>query len=220
MNNESVILGEESSNGNFANNEKAVPWDLRLGQLLKYYRVQNNLTLADVAVAAGTNDGILKRVENGQVSASIETLRNVAKILGTTLSQLFRELESPIGGAQYIQKGKGMEVMRRGTKKGHIYELLAYNQGPSKQYEPFLITLNDQSEVFPEFSHPGIEFIYMLEGEMEYHHGEEKYQLKPGDSLSFSGEIPHGPETLNQVPIKFVAIIIYQQTNDHSFLEN
>ena len=214
MNNESVKIEEESDNSNIAKSESSVPWDIRLGQLLKYYRVQNNLTLADVAAAAGTNEGILKRVENGQVSASIDTLRNAAKILGTTLSQLFRELESPIGGAQYIQQGKGMEVVRRGTKKGHMYELLAYNQGPSKLYEPFLITLNDKSEVFPEFSHPGTEFIYMLEGEMEYHHGEEKYQLKPGDSLSFSGEIPHGPEILNQVPIKFIAIIIYREIKE------
>ena len=211
---------ENESNNKFGNNGDSVPWDIRLGQLLKYYRVQNNLTLADVAVAASTNEGILKRVENGQVSASIDTLRNIAKILGTTLSQLFRELESPIGGAQYIRQGKGMEVVRRGTKKGHMYELLAYSQGPSKLYEPFLITLNDQSEVFPEFSHPGTEFIYMLEGEMEYHHGEKKYQLKPGDSLSFSGEIPHGPETLNQVPIKFIAIIIYHETKDHLLQHN
>ena len=150
-----LIIEEESDNSKIAKSESSVPWDIRLGQLLKYYRVQNNLTLTDVAAAAGTNEGILKRVENGQVSASIDTLRNAVKILGTTLSQLFRELESPIGGAQYIQQGKGMEVVRRGTKKGHMYELLAYNQGPSKLYEPFLITLNDKSEVFPEFSHPG-----------------------------------------------------------------
>lgn len=196
--------------------DESVPWDLRLGQLLKYYRVHNNLTLVDVAQAAGTNAGILERIEKGVVSASIDTLRRTANTLGTTLSQLFREIESPIGGAQYVQKGAGMEVVRSGTKKGHMYELLAYNQGPSKLYEPFLITLNDQSEVFPEFSHPGTEFIYMLEGEMEYHHGEKKYQLKSGDSLSFSGEIPHGPEILQRVPIKFIAIIIYQKTKDLS----
>ena len=196
-------------------NDESVPWDIRLGQLLKYYRIQNNLSLAEVAMAADTNTGILERVENGQVSASLDTLRRVANTLGTTLSQLFRELEDPIGGAQYIEKGTGMEVVRSGTKKGHMYELLAYNQGPSKVYEPFLITLSDRSEVFPEFSHPGTEFIYMLEGKMEYHHGEKKYQLGPGDSLSFSGDIPHGPEKLIQVPIKFIAVIIYQESKEY-----
>ena len=207
-------LGKVRNEKDASKNDETIPWDLRLGQLLKYYRIQNNLSQKEVAIAADTNAGILDRVEKGQVSASLDTLRKVAGKLGTSLSQLFREIESPIGGAQHIKKGTGMEVVRSGTKKGHIYELLAYNQGPTKIYDPFLITLNDKSEVFPEFSHPGTEFIYMLDGEMEYHHGEKQYLLRPGDSLSFSGEIPHGPVTLIQVPIRFMAIIIYQDAKE------
>jgi uncharacterized cupin superfamily protein len=63
--------------------------------------------------------------------------------------------------------------------------------------------------VFPVFEHPGLEFIYMLEGKIEYRHGQFTYALGPGDSLTFQGDIPHGPDRLVNVPIRFLAIICY-----------
>ena len=203
-------LKDTTENTELANEEIAL--DLRLGRAIKSLRLQNGLTHKELAAASSTSGAMLQRIENGKVSASIETLANIADSFGMSLSVLFRELETPIGGAQHIAKGEGMEVVRTGTKKGHVYELLSYNQGPQKIFEPFLIKLDDASEVFPDFSHPGTEFIYMLEGKIEYHHGEKTYSLKPGDSLTFSGEIPHGPEKLVQVPIRFLAIIIYQDS--------
>ena len=88
--------------------------------------------------------------------------------------------------------------MRRGTKSGHTYHLLAYGQGPVKLFEPFLITMNDDTEHYPVFQHPGTEFLYMLEGRMEYRHGQHTYLLTPGDALSFRGEVPHGPGRAQQ----------------------
>lgn len=193
--------------------DETVDLDLRLGRAIKLLRLRNNLSQAELADAAGSSSGMLQRIENGQVTASLDTLSKIADSFGITLSVLFRELESPIGGAQHIKKGEGMDVVRSGTKKGHTYELLSYSQGPQNVYEPFLIKMDDASEVFRDFSHPGTEFIYMLEGKMEYHHGEKTYLVESGDTLSFSGEIPHGPEKLIQVPITFLAIIIY---NDKS----
>jgi len=104
-----------------------------------------------------------------------------------------------------------MEVVRRGPKRGHTYHLLAYDQGPTKLFEPFLITIDHESEIFPTFEHPGTEFIYMLEGEIEYRHGEGSYHLLPGDALTFAGDVPHGPERLIKCPIRFLSTIIYPQ---------
>jgi quercetin dioxygenase-like cupin family protein len=71
------------------------------------------------------------------------------------------------------------------------------------------VTLSDKSEIFPDFEHPGTEMIYMLEGSLRYRHGSESYLLKPGDTLTFSGEVPHGPQTLIKLPIRFLSIIMY-----------
>lgn len=180
-----------------------------LGNVIRGLRLQQRLTIADVASQAQISRGMLSKIENGQATSSLDTLGRLAAVLGASLSQLFRNFDSDIGGAQLVKGGTGMEVVRRGTKRGHTYHLLAYDKGPRRSFEPFLVTMDDASELFPSFEHPGTEFIYLLEGRIEYRHGSETYLLEPGDSLTFKGEVPHGPERLLQVPIKMLSIIIY-----------
>ena len=180
-----------------------------LGNTIRELRQQHGLTMAEVAEQVGLARGMLSKIENAQTSTSLETLAKLAGALGVSLATLFRNYNMPEGGAQLVKHGEGMEVVRRGTKRGHTYHLLAYDQGPTKLFEPFLITMDDASEVFPTFEHPGIEFIHMLAGKIEYRHGQSTYLLEPGDSLTFQGDIPHGPEKLIELPIRFLAIIHY-----------
>jgi quercetin dioxygenase-like cupin family protein len=54
----------------------------------------------------------------------------------------------------------------------------------------------------------------MLKGRIEYRHGQQTYLLEPGDSLTFRGDIPHGPEQLIELPIHFLSTIIYGSQSD------
>ncbi len=180
-----------------------------LGNVIRELRLKDHLTIADVAAQAGISRGMLSKIETGQASTSLDALSRIAQALGVSLAHLFRHYNIPSGGAQLVKSSAGMEVVRRGTKRGHTYHLLAYDKGPKKSFEPFLITMDDASEVFPSFEHPGTEFIYMLNGRIEYRHGQQTYLLEPGDSLTFRGDIPHGPERLIELPIHFLSIIIY-----------
>tara|TARA_R100001039_G_C1854872_1_gene118526 strand:+ start:146510 stop:147154 length:645 start_codon:yes stop_codon:yes gene_type:complete len=188
--------------------------DKHLGNTLRHIRTENGLTIADVAMRANVSRGMLSKIENGLTSPSLEKLEHLANALGVKLSRLFHDYDTPMGGAQYVKNGEGMEVVRRGTKSGHTYQLLAYDTGPKKLFEPFLITLNEESEVFDPFEHAGTEFIYMLEGKLEYTVGDERFILEPGDSLTFHAEQPHRPETKLQMPIQYLAIIYYDSLDD------
>jgi transcriptional regulator with XRE-family HTH domain len=180
-----------------------------LGTTIRELRQKHGLTIASVAEQVGISRGMLSKIENAQTSTSLETVTKLASAFGVSLSTLFRNYNMPVGGAQLVKSGEGMEVVRRGTKCGHTYHLLAYEQGQTKLFEPFLITMDDASEVFPTFEHPGIELIYMLEGKIEYRHGQHTYLLEPGDTLTFRGDVPHGPEKLLELPIRFLATIHY-----------
>jgi transcriptional regulator with XRE-family HTH domain len=182
---------------------------LDLGRTARRLRESQNLTLADVAGRANISSAMLSRLETGRVSPSLETIVALSQALGVTASVLMQRVGAEDGGAQLIRAGEGLETVRSGTRRGHTYHLLAAQRGPRKVFEPFLVTLNDSSEVFPGFQHPGVEFIHMLSGILHYRHGRYSYVLKPGDTLTFRGDVAHGPERLEKVPIRMLSLIIY-----------
>lgn len=75
--------------------------------------------------------------------------------------------------------------------------------------EPYLITLHEDAVPYTGFRHAGVEFIYMLTGEVVYRHGDATYHLRPGDALLFDSAAMHGPERLVSKPMTYLSIIIY-----------
>jgi transcriptional regulator with XRE-family HTH domain len=183
--------------------------DRHIGATAHALRVQRGLTIADLGRQSGLSPGMLSKIENGQVSASLDTLLALSRALGVGIAELMSEFDSTDGEVQYVPKDGGLEVVRRGTKKGHTYSLLYSNRGPHKPFEPFLVTLTDESEVFPAFKHEGLEFLHILEGKIKYRHGNQTFMLGPGDSLTFEGKVPHGPEQLVKLPIVMLAVMVY-----------
>jgi transcriptional regulator with XRE-family HTH domain len=183
--------------------------DQYIGMKVKKARLQEGLKIADVSRISGISQGMVSKIENAQVSTSLDTLSRLCVAIDFPISKLFNDYDRPDGNAQFTKAEQGLEVVRRGTDKGHTYQLLTYQRGGKKNFEPFLVTMDDVSEVFPIFSHPGEEFIYLLSGKLTYRHGNQTYAMDVGDSLTFDAEIPHGPELLEEVPIKLLSIIHY-----------
>lgn len=182
-----------------------------LGMQIKRQRQALELKIADVARIAGISQGMLSKIENAQVSTSLDTLSRLCDVLGLPMSKLFAQYDQQGSSALLVKAGEGLEVVRRGTEKGHTYRLLNHTRGPKKSFEAYLISMDDASEEFPTFSHPGTEFIHLLEGEILYRHGNKLYTLEAGDSLTFDGEVPHGPERLVKVPIRLLSVMNYSE---------
>jgi transcriptional regulator with XRE-family HTH domain len=189
--------------------EEKFALDQYIGVKVKKWRLRQGLKITDVSRISGISQGMISKIENAQVATSLETLSKLCASIGLPMSKLFNDYDQAGGTAQFTQSGQGLEIVRRGTEKGHTYQLLTYQRGGNINFEPFLITMDDVSEIFPSFSHPGEEFIYLLKGEIQYRHGNHLYTMKPGDSLTFDGEVPHGPEKLIDVPIQLLSIINY-----------
>lgn len=183
--------------------------DQYIGTAIHNLRLRHHLSSAEVARRAGISRGMMSKIENGQTATSIDTLHKIASSLGETLSNVFLELDAPPGGAQLVKSGQGMEIVRRGTKKGHIYKLLHFDRGPRKYFDPFEVTLTDESEVFPAFKHAGTEMLYILEGRLKYRHGQDTYLLTRGDTLTFNAQVSHGPEQFIKLPIRMLVFIVY-----------
>lgn len=53
----------------------------------------------------------------------------------------------------------------------------------------------------------------MLDGVVEYRHGDKLFRLEPGDSLFFDADAVHGPEGLVTLPIRYLSVISYPQNS-------
>ena len=179
-----------------------------LGLQVRKLRRDRELSVADLAAAAKISVGMLSKIENGQISPSLSTIRALADALATPLTSLFASFEEK-RDCSFVPKGKGVVIERRGSKAGHVYELLGAVLGGDIVVEPYLITLKSDAEAYTGFRHAGIELIYMLSGEVVYRHAESTFRLVPGDALLFDSAGLHGPETLVRVPMTYLSIIIY-----------
>ena len=135
-------------------------------------------------------------------------LQALSRALHVPVTALFRGFEE-IRDASFVKAGQGLTIERRGTRAGHQYQLLGHTRRGPVMVEPYMITLTAESDVFPAFQHTGLEFLYMLEGEVVYRHGDKTYTMLPGDALFFDADAPHGPEELRKLPIRFLSVICY-----------
>lgn len=188
-----------------------MPLEKRIGEVVKQLRSEANLTLADLSAGARISSAMLSRIENGVATASLDALERLCIALGINLSDLFRRTDHKEGTAQLVKRSEQMEVVRVGTKYGYTYKLLSYDKGPKKLFDPFFIEMDKKSQSYPRFAHPGTEFIYMLQGRVEYRFGDLTYLLEPGDAFTFSGDVVHGPERLLDEQAKFISIIMYAE---------
>lgn len=179
-----------------------------IGAQIRQQRKRLDITAAELAAAADISPGMMSKIENGQISASLSTLNAVAKALNVPISALFAAYEER-RDCSFVKADQGVSIERRGTKAGHHYQLLGHSLGGDIVVEPYLITLTQEAQPYTAFQHAGIELIHMLTGRVAYRHADKTYVLAPGDTLFFDAGAPHGPEELIEKPMTYLSIIIY-----------
>lgn len=179
-----------------------------IGAEVRRLRKAHDLTVAELGAAAGLSSGMLSKIENGAISPSLATLAALAKALNISISQLFAENEEQ-RDCSFVKAGTGVRIERRGTKAGHMYDLLGHSLAGDVAVEPYLITLKEDAAAYTQFRHAGVEFLYMLSGKVRYRHADRTYLMEPGDALFFDAAARHGPEELIEAPMTYLSIIIY-----------
>ena len=179
-----------------------------IGRNVRQLRLQQGLTVAEMATRVGISKAMMSKIENAQTSCSLSTLAMLANGLDVRTAEQAgdRDVERP---ASFVTAGTGARIVRNGTKEGHEYRLLGSLRGEHKRLECLHVTLSAKSQTYPLFQHPGTEFIFVLEGVMDYSHSRSVYRLNPGDSLQFDGEGAHGPVDLVELPIRFLSVIAF-----------
>lgn len=200
-----ILTGSNAPQGSKKSLERAI------GAQVRTLRRSADLSIADLATAADMSPGMLSKIENGAISASLSSLEALSTALAVPITTLFAAHEDR-RDCSFVQAGHGVVIERRGTKVGHVYNLLGHSLRGDVVLEPYLITLKEDAVPYTGFQHDGVEFIYMLGGEVTYRHADQEYHLKPGDALMFDSGALHGPERLVSLPATYLSIIVYPRT--------
>lgn len=176
-----------------------------IGREVRALRQQLDMTLQDVTRVTGLSVAMISKIENGQTSPSLSTLRALSKAFSVPINYFFRHVEEK-RDASYVPSGQGVQISRRGPKAGHEYWLLGHSANNRVSLEPYLVKLTRKTEVFPRAQNSGVWFMHMLEGRIEFRYGDNIYVLSPGDSLTYDAAAPNGVERLVDLPVAYLCV--------------
>jgi len=176
----------------------------RIGERIKRKRELLSLPLSDLARKVGISASALSQIENAKAFPSIVTLKTIADQLYTTVGELIGENESltknPLIKANDI---KFVKVNSGGTS---LFLLSQHENG--KQMEPYIIKFvenSDSSDIMT--SHPGQEFVHVLEGKLMITLEKTHYILEKGDNFYFNSNIPHSLKNIHHSSAKVLWVI-------------
>jgi quercetin dioxygenase-like cupin family protein len=58
--------------------------------------------------------------------------------------------------------------------------------------------------------HPGFEFLYLLDGELHIHHGDQECVLESGDAVYFDASTPHSYQCAGRKPAGAIIVTMHQ----------
>ena len=179
-----------------------------VGVRVRELRQSLGLTMSKFAEEAEISLGMLSKIEHGQTAPSLATLVRLASTAKVPVTALFRGLDEE-HDLVIVRAGEGHEIIHEGGGPGRLYQDLGTLRGPNRTIEPMITTITERGDVFPLYQHPGVEFIHMLSGSLEYGYGANRYRLDEGDTMQIHGEVAHGPVEIIDLPVRFMSIKVY-----------
>lgn len=160
----------------------------RLGERIKRKREELHLQLNDLAKKVGVSSSALSQIENSKASPSLSTLKSIADNLHTTVGSLIGEYE--VVNNNPVVRFEDRNFVERNNSGTSLFLLSGH--GSNKQMDTFLVEFErDSDSVGIMKENPGQEFIFVLEGKMEFVLNDKTYILNRNDSMYFYSHEPH-----------------------------
>lgn len=180
-----------------------------VGQRIRLLRETQGLSLRALAERCGLSTNAISRIERGENSPTVASLHLLAMALNVPITEFFRAAADRT--TVYVKR----EHRLRSQHSGMAIESLGIGLR-SQQLEPFLVTLQPGTGMdTAPITHAGQEFVYCVEGQIEYQVGSDMYLLEQGDSLLFEASQPH--QFRNSSPLPALILLVFQtQEGNHS----
>ena len=183
----------------------------QIGPKLRALRQGRGLTLSELSDHTGLSTAMLSKLETGRLVPTLPTLTRIAFVFSVGLDYFFTDetRKWPISITRKGQRVRFPETME-GERVSYYFESLDF-PAVERKLNAYLADFETSANGLDSVSlheHEGVEFLYVLEGEMGLiAHGEE-HVLRAGDAAYFPAHIPHGYRRISDGPSRAVVITV------------
>ena len=164
-----------------------------VGEKIRALRLKKKIGLVELGRHTGLSPALLSKIERGRLFPTLPTLLRIALVFSVGLDFFFSGArDKPLVAVVRKKDRVALPDRPGGRPVSYRFESLDYpatERRFSSYYAEFLpIALED----VPRHDHPGVEFIYAVQGTLSVYVGEAEHKLQPGDTMYFDATVPHG----------------------------
>lgn len=182
----------------------------RIGARIKRLRLKKSMGLVELGKLTGLSASFLSQLETGRVVPTLRNLSRIAMVFSKDLSYFFEP--EPRTLFQIHRRKERVRLPQTGVDSpAYYFESLGY-MVPDRHMDPFFAEFVPQTkEMDPKaHMHPGFEFLYVLEGELELRHGDQQCTLRLGDAVYFDASTPHSYQCAGKKTAEAIIVTMHQ----------
>jgi transcriptional regulator with XRE-family HTH domain len=175
---------------------------------LKDIRKEKNLTLQELADAAGVTKGMLSQVENNRTIPSLTVFLNIIKSLHIDINIFFQDFNNGNNSKVIFKKTAQYVPFEKENAIGFHYQRILSSAIGDYHADFVLLTLapNAQRAMVQTDAY---EFKYILKGKVEYTIGNEIFIMEAGDSIFFDATEPHNPKNIGTTEAQLLVVYVF-----------
>jgi transcriptional regulator with XRE-family HTH domain len=163
----------------------------QVGKRIKVIRQQKDYKLIDVAMKANISKGLLSKIENGRTVPSLPVLFEIISAIGENPASFFEGIQQHSIAPLYFHiRETDYQAIEKEDSVGFHYFSIISQLFTDVTFNATLLKLDPQAKR-EMVTTDGMEFIYLIEGNIDYCLGDECLSMCQGDSLFFDGRVPH-----------------------------
>lgn len=187
----------------------------KIGGKIRSYRKAKNLRLVDIATSSGISAAMVSKIENGRIIPTIPTLFDIIRVLNVEPEDFFAGISSnKFAGCLVIREADYIPYVKEENAIGFNYRSILEHTHNGSAFQISLVELLPGSSR-PPVTTAAFEYLYVINGKIDYQLGDQSIPLNKGDSIFFDGHIPHVP--VNNTQDKILYLVLYLFTPEKTF---
>lgn len=173
-----------------------------IGTRIRELRQASGLSMRAVADKAAVTASFLSQLERGLVQPSIQTLRRICDVLGTSVVEA---LTPPQASTFVTRKAERHQVIVP-SRDFQVEQLVA---APARPFDFWMVHLAPNSATAPEpIAHDAREALYVVKGRARFENRDGTVDLEEGDTIYFHSQVAHRIVNPGKSKLTFLSCIV------------